>query len=345
MMAGFSMADKSHKRGFTYIELVITLAIMAVLGLIAVPSITWQVQRQKERELRDALIQIRSAIDSYKHASDVGRIPKNADATGYPTRLQDLVNGVADQMSPDHRKLYFLRRLPPIPLPKTAMPTPPAPGACAAMPRRPRRRPLVMIYLTCIHSREKPGSMAFLTRTGNAMSKRTANRSSIRQARRSTRTQRGFSYVFVIFLLTMIAWFLMGSRALEINQLKREHERELLFVGRQFQTALASYAKSSDGSGPAAYPTSLNELLEDRRQFVLHRHLRKIFVDPMTRNKDWGLLMADGHIVGVYSRAQGVPLKQDDFDPDEVGFADAKHYSDWVFGWQVQTPPAPPAGS
>ena len=117
-MAGFNRADKSHKRGFTYIELVITLAIMAVLGLIAVPSITWQVQRQKERELRDALIQIRSAIDSYKHASDVGRIPKNADATGYPTRLQDLVNGVADQMSPDHRKLYFLRRLPPDPFAK-----------------------------------------------------------------------------------------------------------------------------------------------------------------------------------------------------------------------------------
>ena len=111
-MSFFSITDKTHARGFTYIELVVTLAVIAVLGLIAAPSITWQAQRQKERDLRDALIQIRTAIDSYKHASDVGLIPKASDASGYPARLQDLVDGVPNQMSADHHKLYFLRRLP-----------------------------------------------------------------------------------------------------------------------------------------------------------------------------------------------------------------------------------------
>lgn len=98
--------------GFTLIELVITVAIVAILASAAVPLTQLAVQRGKEQELRSALRQIREAIDVYKQAADEGRIEKEADASGYPPALADLVNGVEDIKKPDKPKIYFLRRLP-----------------------------------------------------------------------------------------------------------------------------------------------------------------------------------------------------------------------------------------
>ena len=148
--------------------------------------------------------------------------------------------------------------------------------------------------------------------------------------------QRGFSYLFVIFLISLTAMGLLAGRVVEVTEQQRERERELLFIGRQFHSALASYAQSG-GGGPnnlTAYPTSLDDLLEDKRVPTIRRHLRKIFVDPMTGSKDWGLQRAGDRIVGIYSRSEKKPLKQSGFDPDESAFEGASKYSDWVFGWQ-----------
>lgn len=98
--------------GFTLVELVVTVAIMAILATAALPLAELAVQRSQEQELRAALRQIREAIDDYKQAMDDGRIVKAVDKSGYPQSFQVLVDGVDDAKSPKKSKIYFLRRIP-----------------------------------------------------------------------------------------------------------------------------------------------------------------------------------------------------------------------------------------
>lgn len=98
--------------GFTLIELVVTVAIVAVLASIALPLAELAVKRTKEQELRSALREIRTAIDQYKVAVDQGRVRRSRDKSGYPPTLRELVDGVEDARSPDKKKIYFLRRIP-----------------------------------------------------------------------------------------------------------------------------------------------------------------------------------------------------------------------------------------
>ena len=99
-------------RGFTLIELVVTLLIVGLLAGAAMPLVQLTVKRTQERELRAALREIRTAIDAYKRASDEGRILRLAQQSGYPPKLAALVDGVPDVRSPERRPIYFLRRLP-----------------------------------------------------------------------------------------------------------------------------------------------------------------------------------------------------------------------------------------
>jgi general secretion pathway protein G len=103
---------KRRASGFTLVELMITLAIMGVLVMVAVPMAELAVQRSREHELRLALAQIREALDAYKRASDQGRIAVRIGESGYPKSLDLLVEGVPDQRSPSRQKLFFMRRLP-----------------------------------------------------------------------------------------------------------------------------------------------------------------------------------------------------------------------------------------
>jgi len=102
----------SKQRGFTLVELLVVVAILAVLASIGMPLAELAVQRGKEEDLRRALREIRSALDGYKRLSDDGRIQRTVGASGYPSTLRDLVDGVPDVKSPAGAKLYFLRRLP-----------------------------------------------------------------------------------------------------------------------------------------------------------------------------------------------------------------------------------------
>ena len=115
-MAGCRVSRVGDRRGFTLIELVITVAIVALLASVALPVSELAVQRTKEQELRRTLRQIREAIDSYKQASDEGLIQKSVGDSGYPKKLEDLAEGVDDQKSAKKTKIYFLRRIPRDPL-------------------------------------------------------------------------------------------------------------------------------------------------------------------------------------------------------------------------------------
>lgn len=100
---------RSHaESGLSLVELIVTVAILAVLATAAVPVARFRVQREKERELRYDLWQMRDAIDHYKDAGDRGGFQTKVDSFNYPPDLDTLVNGVDVQ----GKKVKFLRRVP-----------------------------------------------------------------------------------------------------------------------------------------------------------------------------------------------------------------------------------------
>ena len=99
-------------RGFTLIELVVTVAIVALLTSAAMPLAQLAAQRERETELHQSLRILRGAIDSYKEAADGGRVRIELGDSGYPPSLQALVDGVEDIQSEKKVMIYFLRRLP-----------------------------------------------------------------------------------------------------------------------------------------------------------------------------------------------------------------------------------------
>ena len=101
-----------RSRGFTLIELVITLAIVGLLATAAMPLAQLVSKREKEAELRTALRDIRGALDAYKAAAQAGHIKLELGASGYPPDLKSLYAGVEDASNPKHVNIYFLRRIP-----------------------------------------------------------------------------------------------------------------------------------------------------------------------------------------------------------------------------------------
>jgi general secretion pathway protein G len=100
------------ERGVTMIELIIVCTILAILATTAVPVARFEVKRQKERELRADLWEMRRGIDAYKDAADLALIQTKADSMNYPPDLQTLVDGVDIK----DKKVRFLRSIPTDPM-------------------------------------------------------------------------------------------------------------------------------------------------------------------------------------------------------------------------------------
>jgi general secretion pathway protein G len=98
------------------VELIVSFTIMAILTSMAVPLAAYRVKRDKERELRYALREIRHAIDAYKDASLAAKIDIKLGTEGYPETLEILVKGVKLSQSADGKTIKFLRRIPKDPM-------------------------------------------------------------------------------------------------------------------------------------------------------------------------------------------------------------------------------------
>lgn len=145
------------------------------------------------------------------------------------------------------------------------------------------------------------------------------------------RAQSGFSYLWLLLLVGLMGLGLSGASDIYSTVAKREREKELMAIGRQFQEAIRRYREFRPAGARREYPASLEDLLLDPRSPGKLRHLRKVFVDPMTRKAEWGLVLVEGRVVGVHSLSTEAVLKKEGFDPDLVALAGKSNYAEWLF--------------
>jgi type II secretory pathway pseudopilin PulG len=153
----------------------------------------------------------------------------------------------------------------------------------------------------------------------------------------------GYTYLALMILVALIG--ILAASAVQVGALlqRRAAEEELLFVGGEFQRALASFANATP-VGHSRHPRGLDDLLRDPRFPGVRRHLRRVYVDPVTGLANWALVpSADGGIGGVHSASALEPIKQQGFGVDEERLAHKAHYSEWIFGTVEAGPPVPGA--
>ena len=149
---------------------------------------------------------------------------------------------------------------------------------------------------------------------------------------RSLQGERGITYLVVLLLVVLMGVGLGVAGTLWHTAQMREKEKELLFAGHAYRAAIQSYYASTPGP-VKHYPRELSDLLKDPRQLQIVRHLRKLYRDPITGDRDWRVVRAaDGVIAAVYSSSGEAPFKTANFDKADAAFEGKQHYSDWKFG-------------
>ena len=150
------------------------------------------------------------------------------------------------------------------------------------------------------------------------------------------RKQGGFGLLFALFLIAIIAVSLTATALLATTEMKRDRERQLLFVGDAYRRAIREYYLAVPGQ--QHYPPTLQDLIEDPRFPMPVRYLREIYADPMS-GQPFLLIRdpLDHGIEGVYSPATGEPLKIANFPEKDRTFTGATSYAQWKFEF------APPA--
>jgi hypothetical protein len=145
------------------------------------------------------------------------------------------------------------------------------------------------------------------------------------------RQNRNCGYAGLMLLVIAASAFAIASFAgalLYARAVKIEKENELIYRGLAYADAIKSYYNS--GKGRKTYPMRLEDLLSDPR-FSDKKHIRKLYIDPITKG-DWNVIVGnDGSITGVAGRSKSKPIKIKDFPAKLKGFENAEHYSDWIF--------------
>jgi type II secretory pathway pseudopilin PulG len=170
-------------------------------------------------------------------------------------------------------------------------------------------------------------------------------RSSLRRVGDAARPRRdeGFTYFSVLILVAIMGAGLAAIGTVWHQVAQREREQDLLFIGGEFRRAIGSYFEGSPGS--PQYPRNLEDLVEDKRLPVPRRHIRKLYFDPMTGSRNWGLVKEPGGgILGVYSKYAGKPLKSARFRDEDKAFATGLTYADWKFVYGTGSLAGPAAG-
>lgn len=182
--------------------------------------------------------------------------------------------------------------------------------------------------------------------------------------------QKGVVYLWALFAVTIAGVVMAGTGQVWQVASQREKEKELLFIGDQFRKAIMAYYNNPI-TGIQQYPERLEDLLEDKRGPVPIRHLRKIYIDPMTLTNEWGLIIEEPPqaaapqtgiqgaagglagsnagpgagpnpvamtkgIAGVHSLSMRTPRKKAEFPSDYAAFSDAETYQDWKFVFKQQ---------
>ena len=103
-----------------------------------------------------------------------------------------------------------------------------------------------------------------------------------------SRLENGFVYLWALFAVVLAGIVMAGTGQMWQTKSQREKEMQLMYVGEEFRKAIMSYYNSSGGA--KQYPESLEDLLQDSRTPAIKRHLRKIYVDPVTNTAEWGIV-------------------------------------------------------
>jgi type II secretory pathway pseudopilin PulG len=157
--------------------------------------------------------------------------------------------------------------------------------------------------------------------------------SRIARSGRAGARQGGFTYIGILIAVALVGLSLAVTGEVWQTTVQREKERELLFVGDEIRRAIAQYYESTPGTGKQ-FPKSLDDLLRDNRYPTTRRYLRKVYPDPMTGRREWGLVKGPGDgIMGVYSLSTKTPLKRANFPAQYAAFESAESYAAWLFAY------------
>lgn len=162
----------------------------------------------------------------------------------------------------------------------------------------------------------------------------------VKYARRSRPRQGGYAYLALLILIAIIGVAAAATAELGDVYQRRMAEKELLFVGGEFQRALTSYSAQTP-LGQPTQPRTLDDLVHDPRYPNPVHHLRKVYADPMTGKADWVLVKSpDGQtIVGIHSASKAHPIQVAQFPDEFQGFEDQRSYTQWIFVARLtQTP-------